>query len=389
MFNCRPPTAHLFVVVVLFVVWFQVAAAAEPEPTVRAERVPDGGIQPQVLIGTDGTAHLIYFRGEPAAGDVHYARRGPADESFSAPIRVNSGPGSVIATGTIRGAQLALGQDDRPHIAWNGSSRAQPRGPDGQTPLLYTRLSDDGGGFEPQRNLIESAYGLDGGACIAADEAGRVFVAWHAGDRQEDERRVWLVTSADDGRTFGDERAVDAEPVGACGCCGMRGTVTPAGEVLLLYRSAREDVHRDMYLLRSSDKGASFHSRKLQTWEINACPMSSEAFAHLGERTWGAWETAEQVFVADLSDRGTRISPQAAPGEAARRKYPALAVNGAGQVLLVWTEGTGWNKGGSLAWQVFDEQGRPTAENGSAIGVPVWSFPAAYAEEDGNFVILY
>ncbi len=355
---------------------------------VRVERLPEDGIQPQVVVGADATLHLIYFRGEAMAGDVYYRKRDSGAQEFSAPIRVNSEPASVVATGTIRGAQLALGRDDRPHVAWNGSKQARPRGPDGEFPLLYTRLNDRGDGFEPQRNLIQSAYGLDGGACIAADANGRVVVAWHAGERQEGERRVWIVSSDDDGRTFNGERAIDVDQVGACGCCGMRGTISPQGEIMLLYRSAREDVHRDMYLLSSPD-GESFASRKLQEWEINACPMSSEAFTHLGEKTWGAWETAEQVFFADLSDPAARIRPIAAAGRGPKRKHPVLAANEAGQVLMVWTEGTGWNKGGSVAWQVYDERGRPTPQKGKADGVPVWSFAAAYADHDKSFVILY
>jgi hypothetical protein len=58
--------------------------------------------------------------------------------------------------------------------------------------------------------------------------------------------------------------------------------------------------------------------------------------------------------------------------------------------LLVWTEGTGWEKGGGLAWQIFNEKGRPTTRRGKLEGaIPVWSFAAAYAEADDEFVILH
>ena len=69
--------------------------------------------------------------------------------------------------------------------------------------------------------------------------------------------------------------------------------------------------------------------------------------------------------------------------------YPALAVNGSDEVLLVWTEGTGWQRGGSFAWQLLDEQGRVTSTRGRSPGIPVWSFAAAYARPNGSFVILY
>ena len=53
------------------------------------------------------------------------------------------------------------------------------------------------------------------------------------------------------------------------------------------------------------------------------------------------------------------------------------------------TEGMDWNRGGSLAWQVFDKQGKLTGERGSARGVPVWSLIAVFARPDGGFTILY
>jgi hypothetical protein len=383
------PIARVFGLLVLTA--SAVDAAPPSVPAVPRDRVPDGGIQPQVATGADGTVHLVYFRGEAANGDLYYCRRAPDEEQFSEPVRVNSTPGSAIAAGTIRGAQVALGRGGRLHVVWNGSNRAEPRGPKKETPLLYTRLVSDGARFEPERNVITSAYGLDGGATLGADVQGNVYIAWHAGTgRGEESRRVWMVRSADDGTTFDAERAIDVPRVGACGCCGMRGTVAQGGAVMFLYRSARPATQRDIYLLTSLDAGESFTSRKLQAWEIGTCPMSSEAFAHQGDRSWAAWETDEQVFMARVdADTGQASTPRAAPGRAARRKHPALAVNARGELLMVWTEGTGWNKGGGLAWQQYDPEGRPTDVKGREPGIPVWSFATPYARPDGSFAILY
>jgi hypothetical protein len=57
---------------------------------------------------------------------------------------------------------------------------------------------------------------------------------------------------------------------------------------------------------------------------------------------------------------------------------------------LVWTEGTGSNKGGALAWRVFDAAGRPTAERDRAEGgIRVWSLATVYARPDGGFTIVH
>lgn len=65
-------------------------------------------------------------------------------------------------------------------------------------------------------------------------------------------------------------------------------------------------------------------------------------------------------------------------------------MNPKGERLLAWAEGTGWQKGGSLVWQLFEATGRPLGEpNRVENGVAVWSFAAALARADGSFVVLH
>jgi hypothetical protein len=258
--------------------------------------------------------------------------------------------------------------------------------------MLYTRLNDAGTAFERERNVIQSAYGLDGGGSVAADEEGNVYVAWHAprpGVRGEENRCVWVARSTDEGKTFALEKEAYAEPTGACGCCGMRAFADARGDVYLLYRSAQEVVHRDMYMLVSSDKGARFQGRKIHEWEGGTCPMSSEAFCRSARGVWAAWETGDQVYFARLDRATGQWSEPQTPGEGKRQKHPVVAENNQGETILAWTEGMGWNKGGSLAWQVFDKAGKPTSEKGRAPGVPTWSLVAVFARPDGGFTILY
>src|SRR5204863_5582884 len=125
-------------------------------------------------------------------------------------------------------------------------------------------------------------------------------------------------------------------------------------------------------------------------WNIGACPMSSMSLAASGAGIFGAWETAGQVSFGAIDAGAARIPrPVAAPGEGGARKHPRLAANAKGDVLLVWTEGTAWARGGSVAWQMFDSSGRATTIKGTAPGMPVWSFAAPIAVGDGRFVIVY
>src|SRR5258706_12082533 len=89
------------------------SACALAAPTIQVTRVPEGGIQPQVAVDSVGSVHLIYYKGDAGHGDVFYVRSSDGGKTFSTPIRVNSVEGSAIAAGTIRGAHLALGKNNR------------------------------------------------------------------------------------------------------------------------------------------------------------------------------------------------------------------------------------------------------------------------------------
>ena len=84
------------------------------------------------------------------------------------------------------------------------------------------------------------------------------------------------------------------------------------------------------------------------------------------------------------------MSKPVAPPGSAKRKHPVAVANAAGEVLLAWTEGTGWQRGGTVAWQLFDATGKPTDVKGrEAGGVPVWGLVAAVAQANGSFVIFH
>jgi hypothetical protein len=145
-----------------------------------------------------------------------------------------------------------------------------------------------------------------------------------------------------------------------------------------------------MYLMVSTDKGSSFRGEKIHPWNVGACPMSSMAFTASSAGTVGAWETDGQVYFSSFdptTEKPTAVL--AAPVDTKGRKHPVVAGNAAGETILVWTEGMGWNRGGSLAWQVFDKAGKPTEFRGTTGGVPTWSLAAAFTRSDGGFTILY
>ena len=383
----------------MIVIAFLTAIAArhpQARDSVTTVRVPHGGIQPQVVVDDNGTLHLVYFAGDPSHGDLYYVHSADAGASFSDPIRVNHEAGSAIAVGNIRGARLAGGRNGRIHVAWNGT-RALPSDSTNSTaqrlPMLYTRTNDGGTAFEPERNVIQSSFGIDGGGALAADRSGRVYVLWHApapGREGEEHRRVWIARSSDDGKTFDRERPAFEQPTGACGCCGMAAMADRKGNLYALFRSATEMVHRDIYLLTSADGGDHFQGANIAPWNVGACVMSSESFSESPAGMLAAWEQTGQVFYGVVNPQTHKIRESvSAPGQATLRKHPVVVGNSRGDILMAWTEGMAWKKAGSLGWALFDASGRVQAKAVPTLDVPVWSLVAAFARPDGGFTVVY
>jgi hypothetical protein len=350
---------------------------------VNLVRVPDGGLQPQAAVDAEGRLHLMYFTGDPQAGNLIYRQRGVKSSDFSAPIQINDQSNSAMAVGTIRGGHMALGPAGQVHVAWMSASQDDPG-------MYYSRLSKRAASFSPQHNVTQSARHLDGGGSIAADGRGNVYVSWHAGEDGEASRQVWVALSSDGGQTFAQEHRANPSNTGVCGCCGMQAGA--AGKnFYMLYRSATNQVHRDMYWVLSNDGGQTYRDTLVHAWELNGCPMSSAALQAAGEGMLAAWETAGQVYFSRLDPGSLTFSPPVpAPGPGDGRKHPSVVANDAGEVMLAWTEGTGWGQGGALAWQVYDAAGKPTEVHGRlADAVEAWSKPAAYVLPSGNFEVLY
>ncbi|HYD01781.1 MAG TPA: sialidase family protein [Phycisphaerales bacterium] len=372
--------------------FFAPAQPAAEKPLVTAERSPGQGIQPQTLVGGDGALHLLTYHGDARGGDLFYQRR-ESGGAWSKAQRVNSTPGSAVAVGNSRGGQIALGHDGAVHVAWNGATTGKPKGEG--SPMLYSRLTGGADAFQKQRNLMTRSRELDGGGSVAADSNGRVYVVWHGlpsdpKAKGESDRRVFVAASTDDGATFAPEEPVSEGVNGACGCCGLRAAALPDGALLILYRAAGERVNRDMRLLRSCDGAKTFADVRLDPWKLDTCPMTTASAAPLRPGAVAAWETQQRIRWATLRADGKPVEAHDVATGGKGQRYPAVAVDAAGRVMVAWTEGMRWNTGGKACWQVFDSAGKPIADAaGEVEGVAPWGLVAAAPRPGGGFFVFY
>lgn len=350
---------------------------------VQVESLPESGIQPQVAVTTAGVVHLVYLKGDPKGCDIRHSTRRAESGGWSAPVTVNSELRSGIATGTIRGAQMALGKDGSVQVIWNGSADTKP-GKMPQSKLLYARLQPGAKEFSPQQNLLGDTTALDGGASIAANDKGHVSIVWHAapaGEMGEGSRFVWVRYSVDDGRTFSAPTPMNPAQPGVCACCSLRAYLAADDTLSVLYRAATTPNARGMTLI--TQKAGRSTLTKLDDWRIAACPMSSASLLRTAETVRATWENDGQIVTSLMGAAAStpqKIGPKSA-------KHPALAQNTKGQTLITSVIGSGWSKAGSLHWDLLDAQGHIT-DSGEGEKLPVWSYAAAYARPDGSFAIL-
>ena len=167
----------------------------------------------------------------------------------------------------------------------------------------------------------------------------------------------------------------------------MRALFDRDGALHVLYRVATDDKRRDTAWLMMRGTTARPPVR-LHPWEIQSCPMTTYALAEAGDGLVAAWETAQQIYSTSLNPKTGSVATIAEMPGKGSRKHPSVAINGSGDRLIAWTEGTAWNRGGTAAWRLTDRNGTQIGASQNAGTVPVWGLVSAVALRDGSFVVF-
>lgn len=365
-------------------------AHAEARP-VHLQPCPEGGFLPEAVADQEGTVHVVFHRGDPGKCDLFHATFSPATRTFSDPVRINSIPGAGIAGGSVRGAHLAIGAEGVLHVAWMGSTETAPDGDHALIPMCYTRSTDGGRSFEPQRSVVNTAFGLDGGGSLAADRKGNVHVVWHAmgDDHGPANRRVVVASSEDNGRSFAPERTLDTKASGVCPCCGIRAASSPQGEFFVLFREAPAADQRGVRILSFDPAKGSTTLLHQDPWKIETCPVSSGSFSFGPSRFAVAWETRHRVQVGTFdreSGRATRSLPVREPEAGRHQKHPAVSLSPDGSLVVAWLEVSGWGQPGTLRWQQFNSGEKAGDQAGHRTMEAAWTRPSIVSTAEGHWL---
>lgn len=353
---------------------------------------PDDGLQPRLIVDAGGDVHLLYFRkrmNQPQAreGNLYYRQYRADSSSWGNPVKVSS-TAFNLQTFSIARAGMAIDGTGRIHVIWY-----MPR----ESQYLYARSNPARTEFETQRSMVtQYAEGIDAGADIAA-RGDQVAIVWGAGDlSREFERTVFARLSVDNGASFGAEQMLGNTELGACACCSLATDFSASGNLLVAYRSAIDGIgrHTQLLTLALADgdiRQASYAPvHELQQWELSSCPLSTNdiATASNGEQ-WLVFETAARIVQKQL-ESAHPPSLVAEPVTNTRQKNPAIALNAAGERLVVWGEGISHSRGGKLNMRLFAADGTLLdTPYYDALEIPEFSFPAAALLPDNTFLVLY
>ncbi len=372
----------------LFSAFASLALAQE----INVALVPDNGLQPRLVTQANGAVHLLYFkkrldRPDAREGNLYYRQWNQSASAFGAPVKVSS-EAFPLQTVSISRASMAVDGEGRAHVVWY-------RPKDNQ--YYYSRSNVQRSEFSQQLEVVqEFSEGLDASADIAAQD-NKVAIVWGAGDlSREFERTVFARLSNDSGASFGREIQLGNPDLGACGCCSLATNFSGEDNLFVAYRSALGGVGRHMQLLTARDissgvSGASYdETSELQKWEASYCPLSTNDITlDQNGQAWLVFETQARIVQKELID-GSLPQLVGEPFKETRQKNPVMAINNAGDRLVVWAEAISHTKGGRLNMRLIDARGaqQPAALEGE-INLRDFSFPAAAPLPDGNFLVLH
>lgn len=350
-------------------------------------RLPDGALQPRTASVGDGSTAVVFLQGNPQASEVKIATLSSAG-TLDTVTTINTPTTQAVGMGTVRGPSLALGREGVRHVLWHGKNGSASSG---KGSALYFARVDVSGKASAPLDMLGTTTALDGGASITANTQGDVWIVWHAlpaGKEGESERRIFVKHSSDNGITFSEPWPIKGEDMGVCGCCGLATTTDTTGALYVLYRTAERTSQRGARLLSLPPKATSNSMPALlkkDRWDLAACPMTTAAWLPTSKGANAIWITEFKINYAGQGLEGINLSPTTSK---AMQNHPRVARNTAGEMLLLWTEGSMWGKGGELVTQNLSANSKPLSTPQKQ-PLPTWSYGACAALPDGRFAVIY
>lgn len=240
------------------------------------------GQMPNMVKDKNDHLHLVYGTGD----SIMYSMSSDLGKNFSAPSLIAVLP--TVYSFATRGPQVAATTTGI--LVTASTSKGN----------IYAYRKATGGNWTRVGKVNDlDATAKEGLMALSAD-GDRVFAVWL--DLRENKRnKIYGSRSIDAGKTWSKNRLVYASPdTTVCECC--KPSVVVRGEnVNVMFRNWYQG-NRDLYLIGSSDGGASFgQAQKLGTgsWKLNGCPMDGGGLAVNSDGTiQTVWKREKNIYAA-------------------------------------------------------------------------------------------
>jgi hypothetical protein len=296
---------------------------------------------PALAVTSDGTPLVTWATEEGQDKHVYVARLGDA---AAKPVRVN--PSTLGVESLHHSPLLAVGPRGEIYLSWS-SDRPKPDGVLFASDLRLSRSLDGGHTWEGHLRVNEdrpTSHSFEG---MTVTSEGTVVMAWIDSREGPERAATWVARVLDRGTRAEPSVKLDGD---TCVCCrvGVRGG--PGDAVAVLWRKVFPGDIRDMVLGLSRDGGKSFETPARvaeDSWKITACPHRGGQVAMDGKgKVYAAWYTEGKRGVPSMllatSTDGRRFGApiRVNPSTATIPDQVRLAVNAAGQAVVVWEDAT-------------------------------------------------
>ncbi len=309
----------------------------EPEPrAVLAEAGVLSSQDPKLAPRASGAIYMLAVYEAEDRSQLGLFISHDGGDTFAPPVPIGRKGADVNSHGE-NSPSLALGTTEV-YALWEQSS------PEGGMNLMFARSLSFGRKFE-KSILLNEASGSSF-PYLAAAPNGHLYAVWLEGsDRQSDPpwtSTVYLLKSTDRGATFGKKIRVAAS---ACPCCRPSLAFGNKGEVFVAWRKVFDGNIRDMVVSASYDRGEKFGPPVRvaeDNWEVQGCPHSGPTMVRKGSRLYIAWHTKGDNGNAVIrlswsdDDAKTFAPPVLASGNILDANRPSLSISDNGRVMLVF-----------------------------------------------------
>jgi len=239
------------------VVMFIAAGSAFKSGTAKDVFVIGPGQMPALTGDSKGDIHLVYGIGDSL---LHRTSTNKG-QSFNDSRLIAKLPG--LNASATRGPQIVATSTGLCVVASTGAGS------------IYSYVQDANGKWRERVKITDrDSVDLEGFVALAGDDQSSLFAVW-LDLRQTGQNKIYGARSSNGGKSWSENMMVYTSPdTTVCQCCKPSVAVS-GNHVYVMFRNWLRGK-RDLYLIESADKGRTFGiAQKLgnDSWALNGCPM--------------------------------------------------------------------------------------------------------------------